>query len=136
MDIDLDSLVTADTRVIVAGLVDTTIEREYQAPDAEDRVNGATILAVAALKFDLGPTFRRMNGEFATDRGLEQLARTQLRILVKAGLDARLCQCMEMGAPRHGHSGRCTGHTEADVPPVNGKRLCGTCYCVTTQITD
>lgn len=127
MDIDFDSLVTSDTRVIVGSVVEAMIEREYQKPDADAACKGATILAVAALKFDLGPTFRAMNGELATDRGLEELARTQLRILAKAGLDARLCQCPEIRV--HGHPYSCTYHTEADVPLVKGRRLCGKCYC-------
>ncbi len=114
--------ITDGTRAAVASVVEHTIDREYGVGDRH-AADGARILAVAGLRMDLHNLFVEINGN---DRGLDGLVDTQLRIMVDEGLAARRCQCREVNG--HGHRGFCEGHTEHDVPTVNGVLLCGTCY--------
>lgn len=122
----LEAAITDGTRAAVASLVEHTIDREYGTQDAA-ATNGARMLALAGLQMDLHRLFVEING---SDRGLDALADTQLRIMVRDALDARRCDC-RTGGPGHPHSSllRCEGHTEADVPATeDGQKLCGACY--------
>lgn len=122
----LEASITNGTRAAVASLVEHTIDREYGTQDAT-ATNGARMLALAGLRMDLHRPFVEMNG---SDRGLDGLADTQLRIMVRDALAARRCDCTT-GGPGHPHSSliRCEGHTEADVPVTeDGHKLCGACY--------
>lgn len=116
------------TRAAIANLVEYTIAREY-GQDASG-LTGARMLARAGLEFDLREDYlSRTDGD---EHGLTGLADTTLRILVRDGLAARLCQCAQLhpGGCAHGPSTVvwCPGHYESDVPPIGGALLCGTCH--------
>lgn len=114
------------TTAAIANLTDYSIEHEYGVPGATGRVLGATTVALAGLQFDLRAQFVSING---TDAGLAGYAQATLRILLRDGLEARRCQCHTLnGICPHGTAARCEGHYEADVPPIDGARLCGTCH--------
>lgn len=114
------------TRTAVDNLVDYMIEREY-GHDVADAIKGVTMIADAGLQFDL-----RAAG--ATQEQLQAgLVHTTLRILVRDGLAARVCQCRRLhpnGCPHGAATGSlwCDNHYEADVPELSGVKLCGTCH--------
>lgn len=122
----LEAAISDGTKAAVASLVEHTIDREYGTQDAT-ATNGAHMLALAGLRMDLHALYVEIN---KSDRGLDSLADTQLRIMVRDGLAARRCDCVT-GGPGHPHSSliRCEGHTEHDVPATeDGQRFCGACY--------
>lgn len=62
-----------------------------------------------------------------------QLGETQFRVWVAKAMEARTCQCG--GTCTHSDQGvarttptACIAYYEADVPEVNGLKLCGWCY--------
>lgn len=116
-------------RAAVDDVVQYRIEQEYGIADAEAAAGGAATRAVIHITDDIRPLYVGYNG---TDIGLRGLAEALLRQLVTAGLDARRCQCGRSDAGErgesHGHRGACEGHFEADVPPVDGMLMCGTCH--------
>lgn len=120
------------TTAAIANLTDYSIEHEYGVVGAVDRVLGATTVALAGLQFDLRAQFVSING---TDAGLAGYAQATLRVLVRQGLEARLCQCHTINDGRcpHAHVGSCGGHYEADVPAIDGALLCGTCHIAEYQ---
>lgn len=124
-------LVSAETRAIVANIVEYEIEREYGNAGTGD-VRGAWILAVAAIRMDWSRYWMQINGVgAASERALDQAADMHLRTLVREGLEARRCGCLNL---RHSHpAGGCSGHTEADVPPIDGQLLCGPCHIAIYQ---
>ncbi|PZG06281.1 hypothetical protein C1I95_32125, partial [Micromonospora craterilacus] len=116
------------TRAAVANLVDYTIEREY-GNDVTDEIKGATMVALAGLHFDL------LDAGAADAEGTRGLAETTLRILLRTGLAARICQCRQLHPHGCKHGGAvgslwCDRHYEADVPAIDGALLCGTCHVV------
>lgn len=122
------------TRAAIASLVDARIDREHGGA-VEDQIRGATMLATAGLQFDLYQQYVTANGD---DRGLRGYVDTALRILVREGLAARVCQCRQLHPHgcKHGSAvGQlwCGGHYEADVPPIDGALLCGDCYVAEYQ---
>lgn len=121
------------TRAAVANVVDYTIEAEYGQPTPG--MDGARMLALGGLMIDLGDEHRRTNGALATDASLRSVAETTLRILIRDGLAARECQCRQLtgGGCTHGERGVCHRHYEADVPPIDGALLCGTCHVTEYQ---
>ena len=124
----IDGAVSPETRAAIASVVEHTIEREHGQGDAAAAA-GARAIALAGLQMDLHGVAAELGGD---DRALRGLADTQLRILITQGLDARRCQCPAVTPAEregHGHSTACEGHYEADVPEVDGRRLCGACYC-------
>lgn len=96
-------------------LVEATIEREYgRLSPGELAV--ARQIAQAAVMAETG--------------GNASSAAWDLRPRLHAALEARRCACKgshknTMYDHRHGH---CSNHTEADVPPLDGLLLCGTCH--------
>lgn len=128
--VDAAALITPTTRAIVASAAEAAIEREYGAD--RDVVTGATMIATAAITQDIAPAWIQTYG---SDRGLRGTAEAQLRIMVRDALEARRCQCLGTPSVRCSHAGRCSGHTEADVPPTSGGTLlCGGCYCEWTDV--
>jgi hypothetical protein len=125
----IDEQVSDTTRAAVANIVDYRIEAEYGQPNPGEA--GAMALATASATLDLRPLYMQINGD---DRHLAALVDNTLRILIADGLEARRCQCHTInGACPHGIDGRCTGHTEADVPPIRGALLCGRCHVAEYQ---
>ncbi len=119
-----DAQIGAATRAAVANIVDYRIEAEYGHRNPGEA--GAMMIAEAAATLDLRPLYVEINGD---DRHLRGLVDSTLRILIAEGLEARRCQCHTInGACPHGIDGHCTGHTEADVPPIRGALLCGRCH--------
>jgi len=118
------------TKAAIANVVDYKIEREH-GQDTADAEQGARMIALAGLQFDLlaaGADAERVRG----------LAETTLRILVREGLAARVCQCRQLhphGCPHGSAVGSlwCGGHYEADVPPIDGALLCGACHVAEYQ---
>ena len=113
------------TRAAVANLVDYEIEREY-GNDVAGQIRGAKTLALAGLQFDLLDSGSPVEG-------VQGVAETTLRILVRDGLAARVCQCRQIHPHgcKHGSavgSLFCGRHYEADVPAIDGALLCGTCH--------
>jgi hypothetical protein len=115
--------VSLEARAAVESAVEHMIEREYGTGDPAS-LRGASQLATAAITLDIRPLYVETNG---TDRGVESLAAILFRILVRDGLDQRRCPCVLTGVGHH-HVGQCSAHYEADVPPIDGERLCGTCH--------
>lgn len=111
-----DVLISEATRAAVAAFVDATIEHEYGRGDpAAARLNAHTALT-------------------ADFNGNHLHADSQLRLMTRAGLAQRVCQCKQLhphGCPHGSASGSlwCGRHYESDVPPMAGALLCGTCYC-------
>lgn len=125
--------VTFETRAVAAGIVEYRIDREYGKVD-DDGLRGATMLALAAIKMDINRRYVALNG--SEDR-IDGLADSLLRLLVAEGLDARRCQCPVTDPNQlvgHDHSGPCEGHYEADVPAIDGARLCGTCHVAVAAV--
>lgn len=122
------------TTAAITNLIEYTIEREY-GQDVDVALRGARTLALAGLQFDLRDQFVNINGH---DNGLVGYAESTLRILVRDGLAARVCQCSKLNPAgcRHGRRYTCSDHYEADVPPINGALLCGTCYIGEYQTRD
>lgn len=120
------------TLAAVNNLVDYTIEAEYGNAVA-DEIRGARTVALGALQFDLRDQFTGLNGD---DYGLSGYADATLRVLIRDGLATRVCQCRQLHATcPHKQTGMpfCADHFEADVPPVRGARLCGTCHVAEYQ---
>lgn len=121
--------VSIPARAAVDDVVEYRIEREYGIEDAEDAMGGAAIRAVILITDDIRPRYTAATG---SDHGIKGLAEALLRMLVTAGLEARLCQCNAGSDPHarvgHDHVGECSGHYEADVPPIDGMLMCGTCH--------
>lgn len=123
------------TRAGIATLIEARIAREYgqTAIDGQDVAlveSGARMLVEAGLHFDARPAFLAFaKGD---ERGLNGWVDSEIRILLKEGLAARECQCRQLahgGLDRnHGHRDTCHRHYEADVPPIDGLLLCGTCH--------
>lgn len=116
-------------RTAVARVVESTIEHEYGRATTADLAS-VTSAAVATLAADLDEAFRRQTG---TDQGLGLYSVSALRELVDEALAERVCQCRSLHprqCPHESTSGSlwCDGHYEADVPPLGGALLCGTCY--------
>jgi hypothetical protein len=125
---------TEATAAAVRNLIDYLIEREH-GQDVEAEINGVRAVARAGIQFDLRNEYPARRP--ASTAALEALVDTELRMLVRDGLAARRCQCAQMhaaglrrvtGDVEHGHNGACEGHTEADVPEVDGYLLCGGCH--------
>jgi prevent-host-death family protein len=117
-----------DTSAAVANLVNYTIEREYGRAVADDLARRKK-MAIDGLMLDM----RNEGADEGMLRG-QSLAYATLRILVRQGLEARLCQCRVLnpnGCPHATVIGSlwCEGHFEQDVPATRGALLCGTCYC-------
>lgn len=118
------------TKTAVANLVDYTIEREY-GHDVDAAIRGARTVALSGLQFDLRDQFIGINGH---DNGLDRYAEATLRILARDGLEVRRCQCHTInGTCQHGTGASCGSHYEADVPPIDGALLCGTCHIAEYQ---
>lgn len=111
------------TLAAIGGVVKCMIEKEYGTSD-RDAMIGARILALSGVQMDIARAFLARND--GDDRGLVGYAETVLRQLVTEGLAVRRCQCPLISSA--GHIGRCEGHYEFDVPAVNERVLCGTCY--------
>lgn len=125
----LDTLppLSEPTRIAVAALVDATVEHEYGHSKTLTATREA---AHATLVKDLRSSYvtRTGNGD-----GLLAYVDITLRILIRDGLATRVCQCRQLhphGCPHGSASGSiwCARHYEADVPPLNGALLCGTCH--------
>lgn len=133
-DIDLAAHVSEATTAAIACLVDAEIAREYgqthvSGQPVKDVVEGALMLLSASLEVDLREAFVAATG---SDRRLAPYAQACRSILVRDALAARECQCRQLGGAgldgAHGHRDTCHGHYEADVPEIDGLRLCGECY--------
>jgi hypothetical protein len=114
------------TRAAIANIINYEVEREYGQDTAG--LAGAKTLALAGLQFDL------LESGATQEMIRAGLADTTLRILVRDGLAARICQCRQLhpdGCVHGAATGSlwCEGHFEADVPAVGGALLCGTCHC-------
>ena len=112
-----------DTKQLLAALVEATIAVEYARGKPEERAAfeaaaHARRAARNAVQEDLRPTRIDMFGD---DRFLTGYADSTVAIDLYRGLEARRCQ-----SPTNP---TCTGHFEADVPPVDGRKLCSECYC-------
>jgi len=127
------------TLAAIASVVEHQIAFTYRRRDGVEvlaELRGARILARAGIALDSTNAWGR---HFGNTTGLDTAADSLLRQLVRDGLAARRCQCDQLPEHRfdnqldgncpHGIDLQCTGHFEADVPPVDGVyRLCGTCY--------
>lgn len=130
-DTDLLAPISDETRAAIASVVEGTIEREYGITNT---VEGARFLAIAGLEMDLGAAWHAANP--GHEIGLRGYTESTLRILVTAGLKARECQC-NTSSDRdrtHNHRYTCHNHYEADVPPIDGMKLCGACHIDLYQV--
>lgn len=122
------------TKDLIGTLAQYTIEREYGSTTAP--VDGARMLTIASLQFDLADAHAERGGQ---PEHLPSYAESVLRKLLRSALSARRCQCMVVDHAHrsgHDHIGACTRHYEADVPPLDGKLLCGTCYVATYEVVN
>lgn len=131
----ISSLVGDQTRAAIAQLVEAKIAAEYGLTELDgvplrDVTTTQHALATLAIISDLGPQLEAAANGDATF--LQAYADAVQRMLIKAGLAARECQCRQLpdaGLSRgHGHSGICHDHYEPDVPLLAGLLLCGTCH--------
>ena len=116
------------TLTAIAHLVERTIEAEYDPSGNRGAITGARMRATLAVQADSVQAWIDRN---SSDRGLPQYSQMVIRVLVASGLKERECGCTVVTPGRrdgHDHIGRCTRHTEADVPELDGRRYCGTCY--------
>lgn len=124
-----------DTTIALDGTVELIIAREYGATEFEGRPIAEAIaagreLARGGVARDARIAYEAFTG--GDERYLRTWSQQETITLIKARLSARECQCRQLprgGLDRHEHRDVCHNHYEADVPPVNGLYLCGTCYC-------
>ena len=117
MPVELIAPLSDEATLVLGHLVDITIEHEY-GTDAPHELTGARTLAEAAVQMSVAAAYLAANN--GDDRYLRGNVQTLVRQLVAQGLAER---------DGHDHIGRCTRHTEADVPELDdGRKLCGTCH--------
>lgn len=129
----LGAALSEATASAVAEVVEHTIGGEY-GRDVAAALADARKRAIEGLTGDLGERYAAVAAGHATAGGLRAVAETSLRILVRDGLRARRCQCDgntagSTGPHPHPVGSLCDGHYDADTPPVEGRLLCGGCYC-------
>ena len=126
-----------ELKAAVASLVEYEIDITYGKPfDSAGPVDGVKAAEAAALS--QLPTVDPLGNQL-TDRDVRSQAHRWVLDLVEAGLQKRLCQCgfreFGFGGDRgHGHRREaCRAYYEADVPSIDGKKLCGLCHTLVWQ---
>jgi hypothetical protein len=117
-------VLSSETMAAVAVYVESLVEVEYRRGNMAAQ-KGARLLALAGVIMDVARPFVEATG--GSRGGLDAYADHTLNIVVRGLMEARRCECTGHAGNRS-HRYACTNHTEADVPLVGGKRLCGTCY--------
>ena len=118
---------TAQTQQLIDNIADYLVEQTY-GHDVTEPVKGARLIALGALKFDLAGQVDPQHED--------AIARGELRAREREALEARRCQCPQLGGCSHAVypslAGRaksaCEYYYESDVPAIDGKLLCGMCY--------
>ena len=125
--------ISTQTQKFIENFADYDVEKAYGRGD-EYGARGARMVALAGLKMDLA-------GQVEPEH-LDAVAHTELASRARAALDARRCQCHQLGeggvcwhgdypAPRGFATrpvARCENYHEHDVPEIDGAKLCGSCY--------
>jgi hypothetical protein len=121
------------TNIALDDLTDAVVRREYNM-NTPDQVRALRKIAVAAMASDMRHNW--LENE-TSDRGLTSAADTLVNIALTERLQQRECQCSRLHPHGCSHYYKaepfCKGHFEADVPDIDGVKLCGSCHNVEWQ---